>query len=213
LLALIDDRSYINAMARPRRSDHLREELLEKGIEVLIAQGYHGTGLKQIVDEVKVPKGSFYNYFESKEKYVSEILERYNLKLLGQLDQYLEHTKDDPVTIIRNIYCAAIKELEKSGQRGCLIGNLAAEVGNICKECQPVMRHAVQAWKDRITKVIAQAQSQDLVRDDLSPDALSDILWNAWHGGLLRMKIEGNTAQLKQTLDVLLDSLFKGDPN
>ena len=196
-------------MARPRRSDHLREGLLEKGIEVLISQGYHGTGLKQILDEVKVPKGSFYNYFESKENYVSEVLERYSLKLLGLFDHYLEHTKDDPLTIIRNVYQALIQELEKTGQSGCLIGNLAAEVGNVCKECQPVMRRAVQAWKERVAKVMKRAQSQNLVRNDLSPDVMSDILLNAWHGGLLRMKIEGNTAQLKQTLDVLLDTLFK----
>ena len=196
-------------MARPRRSDHLREGLLEKGIEVLISQGYHGTGLKQILDEVKVPKGSFYNYFESKENYVSEVLERYSLKLLGLFDHYLEHTKDDPLTIIRNVYQALIQELEKTGQSGCLIGNLAAEVGNVCKECQPVMRRAVQAWKERVAKVMKRAQSQGLVRNDLSPEVMSDILLNAWHGGLLRMKIEGNTAQLKQTLDVLLDTLFK----
>jgi len=196
-------------MARPRRSDHLREELLEKGIEVLISQGYHGTGLKQILDEVKVPKGSFYNYFESKENYVSEVLDRYNLKLLGLFDQYLEHTNDDPVTIIRNVYQAMMQELEKRGQSGCLIGNLAAEVGNVCKECRPVMRRAVQAWKERVAKVIDRAQSQGLVRNDLSSDVMSDILWNAWQGGLLRMKIEGDTVQLKQTLNVLLDTLFK----
>jgi TetR/AcrR family transcriptional repressor of nem operon len=196
-------------MARPRRSEHLREKLLEQGIELLVAQGYHGTGLKQILDEVKVPKGSFYNYFESKEKYVSEILERYNLQLLRQLDQYLDHTKDDPVTTIRNVYQTMINELERKGQKGCLIGNLAAEIGNASNECQLIMRLAVQSWKKRLAKLIEQAQSQSLLRDDLSSEALSDILWNAWHGGLLRMKIEGNTTQLKRTIDVLLDALFK----
>ena len=53
-------------MARPRRSEQTREVLIEEGIRQLAAHGYHGTGIKQILDAVCVPKGSFYNYFDSK---------------------------------------------------------------------------------------------------------------------------------------------------
>ncbi|OUS39938.1 TetR family transcriptional regulator, partial [Oleispira antarctica] len=54
-------------MNRPRRSEQTREALIEAGIEQLSRHGYHGTGIKQILDEVSVPKGSFYNFFASKE--------------------------------------------------------------------------------------------------------------------------------------------------
>ena len=56
-------------MARPRRSENTRQELLELGVRLLSENGYNGTGLKQILDEAGVPKGSFYNYFPSKEAY------------------------------------------------------------------------------------------------------------------------------------------------
>ena len=36
---------------------------------LLMDQGYHGTGLQELVQRVGVPKGSFYNYFESKEAF------------------------------------------------------------------------------------------------------------------------------------------------
>ena len=63
------------AMARPRQNEHKREELLQKGMDLLSDHGYHGTGLKKILDTVAVPKGSFYNYFESKEALFVDIMD------------------------------------------------------------------------------------------------------------------------------------------
>ncbi len=53
-------------MGRPRLSHETKTRLLDEGVASLIGQGYHGTGIKEVLDQVKVPKGSFYNYLESK---------------------------------------------------------------------------------------------------------------------------------------------------
>jgi TetR/AcrR family transcriptional repressor of nem operon len=39
----------------------IREKLLDEGVLLLMEQGYHGTGLQELVQNVGVPKGSFYN--------------------------------------------------------------------------------------------------------------------------------------------------------
>jgi len=54
-----------------------RENLLNQGVTLLMEQGYHGTGLKEILDAVQIPKGSFYNYFGSKENFGAEVIQHY----------------------------------------------------------------------------------------------------------------------------------------
>lgn len=196
-------------MGRPKRSEHIREKLLEQGIELLSEKGYHGTGLKIILDTVKVPKGSFYNYFESKEVYVSEIISRYSEEILKRLDAYLDNTDEDPVSVIRTIYTVMIQELEEKGFKGCLIGNLAAEIGNSSALCQSSMQQAFKAWKDRFIPLIKDGQKKGMIRRDISAEVLSDIFWNTWEGGLLKIKIDSDTSMLKHNLDVMIDSLFK----
>jgi TetR/AcrR family transcriptional regulator, transcriptional repressor for nem operon len=196
-------------MARPRRSDDTREKLLEKGMRLLWKGGYHGTGLKTILDTVRVPKGSFYNYFKSKEQFVSEIIGRYSQTLTQGFEQYVASTDDDPVTVIRTIYSFLIMELDAHGRKGCLIGNLAAEIGNASAACQSSMQEAFKEWKARFVELITDAQARGLVRSDLTAEALTDIFWSTWQGGLIKMKIDGDTAHLKQLLDMMLDSLFK----
>lgn len=196
-------------MVRPRQNEHRREELLQQGIDLLAEHGYHGTGLKKILDTVEVPKGSFYNYFKSKEHFVAEIINRYSRNMLGKLDQAIEEAdEDNPVDTLRRIYSAMLAEVEKSGQKGCLIGNLAAEIGTSSQCCRESMHLAYVSWKKRFVDLMSSAQDKGFVRRDLPADVLCDTLWNTWEGALLRMKIDGSTAQLKQTIDVLLNHLF-----
>ena len=41
-----------------------KDRLLDQGVALLLEKGYHATGLKEILDTVQIPKGSFYNYFD-----------------------------------------------------------------------------------------------------------------------------------------------------
>jgi TetR/AcrR family transcriptional repressor of nem operon len=195
-------------MGRPRKSEHTRQKLLEMGVGLLSEHGYHGCGLKKILDTVQVPKGSFYNYFESKEAYVSEIIQFYSQGLIARLDAYLETTADDPVSMIRNIYTAAADELEAHGRQGCLIGNLAAELGTSSDLCRLTMQQSFEDWKNRIVPLIRAGQKGGQIRDDLSAEILTDIFWNTWQGGLLRMKIDGDAAHLRELPHLVLDVLF-----
>lgn len=52
---------------------HAREQILETTCSLMEKQGYHGTGLNEIVKESGAPKGSLYHYFpEGKEQIASE---------------------------------------------------------------------------------------------------------------------------------------------
>ncbi len=197
-------------MARPRRSDHLKPALLKAGIDAYSEQGYHGTGLKQILDEVKVPKGSFYNYFASKEDYTAEIIDTYMDGLLVLFDQLVAASQDDPVTTIEKVYALMIAQFEhQSCTKGCLLGNLAAEIGGNSELCRVALQRSYGKWQRRFAVLIEQAQQQGLIRRDLSVDAISELYWCTWEGCILKMKIDGNAQGIKNTLNVLLRGVLK----
>ena len=60
-------------MARP----NTREEIIQAGLKCLVEKGFNAVGVQDITDAAGVPKGSFYNHFESKEALGVEIVERY----------------------------------------------------------------------------------------------------------------------------------------
>lgn len=199
-------------MARIRRSEQTREALIEEGIRQLAAYGYHGTGIKQILDAVRVPKGSFYNYFESKEAFVAEIVRSYSEQGLSQLDDYLGSEKGlGPVEKLKTIYRYILEQHADVGQtqRGCLIGSLAAEIGSSSAICQRALIEAFSGWQQRLTALFKAAQDARQVRCDLSADDMATLFWSAWEGSLMRMKMEGSVRAPEHMIELLLDTVFK----
>ena len=197
-------------MLKPTKKEINRENLLNHGVTLLMGQGYHGTGLQEILDAVNVPKGSFYNYFGSKEDFGAEVIQHYIDPFLAQLGAYLQRSDADALGAIRRYFDELIAELEKSRYKGgCLLGNLMGEIGDTSDVCQRSLQTAVTRYRNLLQSGLAKAQLQGTVRSDKSAEEMADLLLNAWQGALLRMKIEKSAAPVKQCCQDLLGDFFR----
>jgi TetR/AcrR family transcriptional repressor of nem operon len=187
-----------------------RENLLNQGVALLMEQGYHGTGLKAILDAVKIPKGSFYNYFDSKESFGAEVIQHYIEPFIKKQASHLQQSEGDALGGLNNYFNDAIAELEQAEFKGgCLLGNLMGEIGDTSDLCQKSLQYAVNRYRDSLKSGLMQAQQQGTIRTDKSAKEMADLLVNTWQGALLRMKIEKSSAPLKQCCQDLLGDFFK----
>ncbi len=180
------------------RKQHNRKKLLEQGVQLLMEQGYHGTGIQEILTQVGIPKGSFYNYFPSKEAFGAEVIAHYIEPFIEQLEGYLSRPELDPVTALRCYFDTLIQELTVNQFKGgCLLGNLMGEIGDTSECCRRALQQAVRRYRDKIREALEQAQDQGLARRDRSALEMADFLVDYWQGALLRMKIEHSAAPLE----------------
>ena len=196
-------------MATLNHKSATRLKLLDHGVAMLMSQGYHGTGIKQVLDAVKVPKGSFYNYFESKEYFGCAVIAHYIEPFIARVNGHLAQPDRDALEALGCYYGELIAELEENRfQGGCLLGNLMGEIGDTSDLCRQALSRAVNGYRDTLTAGIASAQRSGSARTDLSAEMMADLLLNQWQGALLRMKIEGSAAPLKACCDHLLRGYF-----
>jgi TetR/AcrR family transcriptional repressor of nem operon len=187
-----------------------RENLLNQGVGLLMQQGYHGTGLKEILDAVQIPKGSFYNYFGSKENFAAEIIAHYIVPYLEQLQEYLAQSEGNALSGLEHYLQESIAELERTEFKGgCLLGNLIGELGETSDICRMALQTALNRYRDVWELGLSRAQSEGTIRTDKSARELADLWVNAWQGGLLRMKVEQSVDPLNQCYRKLLGSFFK----
>ncbi|WP_201297853.1 TetR/AcrR family transcriptional regulator [Nocardia sp. CY41] len=194
-------------MARPRRSADTRRLLVEEGAAGFLTNGYHGTGIKQILDKVGVPKGSFYNYFDSKESFGRAIIEHHSQCVQRNLTEAFG-AAPDPVSALRAFFARLMDDFvaaEFTG--GCLIANLGGEL-----EGSDLLRHSLSAawnaWRDRVAEQLAQGQRLGMIRADIDAGELADLLLEAWEGAVIRMKMERTLTPLHKCLDRLLGDYF-----
>ncbi|MCX7074479.1 MAG: TetR family transcriptional regulator C-terminal domain-containing protein [Methylococcales bacterium] len=193
-----------------KQKDINRENLLNHGVVLLMQQGYHGTGLQEILDAVQIPKGSFYNYFGSKENFAAEIIGHYIEPYLVQLQTYLNQDDGNAFVALERYLNESIVELEKTKFKGgCLLGNLTGEIGDTSDICRDALQIALGRYRDVWEIGFSLAQKEGEIRIDKTAREMADLWVNSWQGALLRMKIEQSTAPLIHCKEALLDDFFK----
>ena len=196
-------------MSKSTKKEFNRESLLNQGVTLFMGQGYHGTGLQEILDAVNVPKGSFYNYFDSKEDFGADVIQHYISPFITQLAGHLDNSDTDALGAIRGYFDELIAELEKNEFKGgCLLGNLMGELGDTSQVCQKSLQVAVRRYRELLQFGLEKAQQQGTIRLDKSAEEMADLLINTWQGALLRMKIEKSSAPVRQCCYDLLEDYF-----
>lgn len=185
-------------MNRPKRNEHNREKILQAGMELFNRNGYHGTGLKQILDACQVPKGSFYNYFESKEQFAVEVL-AYNHELEdAKWQSRIDESEPNQLEGMRKAIYLFIQDYEKDPDNACsLIPNLMGEIGNATDSFREIIRFSCERIIDCIEEDFAKAQLSGSIRNDIPSRQLAKMFWDLWQGALLRSKVEASTQPLQ----------------
>ncbi len=199
-------------MNRPRRSEQTREALIEAGIEHLSVHGYHGTGIKQILDEVGVPKGSFYNFFASKEAFVAELIGHYSQDLLGQLDDFMNGAGKNltPIEQLKAIYSYSLERYAINHfKKSCLVGSMASEISSESEMCRIELERSMKQWLSFFSGVFAAGQAQGFIRDDMSSSDIAGLYWAVWEGALIKMKMSADVEPVKKIMELMIETLLK----
>ncbi len=196
-----DDRSYIDTMSKREAK---KEHLLDSGLEIMKIHGYNGTSVKDIVDAAGVPKGSFYNYFDSKEDFAVEAIESAARDSFATAELHLLRSNATAHERLHSFFSANVNRVCDDGfQVGCFLGNMGQEMSDSCE----LIRQSVQRTLANITGLIARALQEAKSNGELEatqdPQALAEFLFNAWEGALLRMKTEKSRAPLENFLGML----------
>src|SRR5579859_930164 len=135
-------------MPRP----NVREKIVDAGLEVLIKKGFNGCGVQDITDAAGVPKGSFYNHFESKEALGAEVVERYGRNSPRRAT--LADTSLPPLQRLR-AHFERLNEAFTDAHfgRGCLLGNFSAELADQSQLIRARLADLYMAWSMDVAAV------------------------------------------------------------
>lgn len=199
-------------MARKKSAEleKTKQTLLEVGLTLFEQNGFNATGIQEIAASAGVPKGSFYNYFASKEDFGVEVIRFYTEANIGRWKQMLaEAEKEDSHKALSTVFqlvteCYKCAEVKK----GCLLGNLSAEISEASEECRIALQEAIAEFKELLTGRLRTGQLAGKVRKDLSAERLADLIWDCWQGSLLRMKVEKSVDPVANSLQLLFQHML-----
>jgi AcrR family transcriptional regulator len=189
---------------RERRSAELRERLFRSALQLFAQKGFAETTVEDITEAADVGKGTFFNYFPSKD----HILLAFSDMQLGKLEQSVRELRDSGQSLkefMRGLVVRMSEEpLRNPGMiRAILLGYLSSI---------PV-REAMTAKQERAqrlhTEIVEIGQSRGEIRTDLPAIEIAYAFRQTILGTLLIWSVTGD-ASLRERIDSALHLLWTG---
>lgn len=190
----------------------IKQSLLESGLAKIKLQGYHRTGIQEVLNAVGVPKGSFYHYFRSKEDFALQVLALESQTDLAFLNDNLSGASRSPLQRLRNHFEQIItyRQTTKNFSGGCLLGNMGQEMGDVSDTFASKLEALFELRLEAIADCLKQAQSEGELAPNCVPHDLAEFIFNSWEGALMRMKTQRSTRPLVVFVDSVFDYLLAG---
>lgn len=174
-------------------------------MKLFLRHGFNYSSVQDITSDAGVPKGSFYNHFESKEALGVEVVAAYwpalseratiladaRLAPLKRLKRYFES--------MNNYYVA------REFSEGCMLGNFSAELPDQSEPIRVQLAQVYAVWSKLIEAAIRAGQSDGSIPKAVRAIELAGFLINAWEGALLRARVE----RKRDALDVFEKVMLK----
>ena len=182
------------------KSEETRGRLMQAMSHLLRTQGFHATGVQQIIRESGIPKGSLYYHFPcGKEELAAEAIEK-TADLFTRMLEEIAANETDPVEMVRVFCDFYIEELKRENfTLGCPIATITLEAAatsdRIHKACQAAFAKLNTPFVNQLEKSgVSPRQAADM----------ATIALASMEGAMMLCKAERSTAPLALIRDNLM---------
>ena len=136
-----------------------KELVISHALQLFKVQGYHKTSMADIGTACGLLKGSIYNYFASKEALAIAAMEFVH----DYFRQYIfAHAYDQTRPISQRVasFTQAVEVYFNAQPGGCLMGNLALEVGDTLPQFAVLIRAYFDDWTKALTHLLSSVYDE-----------------------------------------------------
>jgi len=165
---------------RARRKAELRERILRAAMDLFARQGFFPTTIEQITQAADVGKGTFFNYFPSKEHVLAGFGEFQLARMKAALAEAQAGRR--PIQqVLRRLVKALGEEPGRSPAlvRSLMLANLASE------PVRQLFRRNLARGRRRLARIFALGQQRGEIRRELQPARLARVFQQMFLGTFL----------------------------
>ena len=179
-----------------RKGSETRERILDIAEAAVLAKGFGGTSIDEIVAELGITKSGFFYHFRDKNALAMGLLVRYT----GRLDALLEgvfgrarQLSDDPLQrmlIGLTLFAEQMSGLP-GGHPGCLVTSMSYQERLFDREVRGMVAASVAEWNAFFTQMIGEIIAVYPPRQEVEPERLARHICCAIDGGIIMAKTLG----------------------
>jgi AcrR family transcriptional regulator len=189
---------------RERRSAELRERLFRAALALFAKKGYAETTVEDITEAADVGKGTFFNYFRSKE----HILMAFSEMQLAKLESIVRETERSDLPMRRVLHAMVLRMTEEPIRNPAIVrALLQANLSSV--PVRDEMRRIHDRNRALLGQLISHGQQRGEIRADLPPEEIAQVWRQTIFGTLLFWSLAGDHT-LTDRIEMSIRLLWEG---
>jgi len=167
-----------------------RRNILGAAQRIMSGKGFSAVGLNEILSAAKVPKGSFYHYFESKDALGEALLTDYFDDYLTDMDRTLNMPGQSAAQRLMNYWLQWVRTQQSFECQGkCLAVKLGAEVSDLSESMRQALKTGTAEIVGRLAVTIEAGVADGSLEIEGRADEKAQNLYQLWLGASVMAKI------------------------
>lgn len=183
-----------------------RSHIIEVGQEVIWSKGYDRCSVKDITTAAGLPKGSFYHYFESKEKFALEAMNEY----ITSFSERLADSHPDLSTLEKMIDDRIDSIVKINYARECYMSVMTHAYSDQEEGFRKEILAAIDTSNQAMYALLKSLQKQRLIAEELDVEELMEFVDFAWRGARMKARLSVSDKPLYIFKNYLLQLISKG---
>ena len=189
---------------------HSKEEIIQIGLELILSKGFNATGVEAILKQAKIPKGSFYNFFTSKEEFCLKIIDKYLEDVTTIFNPIFTDSSLPPLARIKKSFEARIELFESYNcTKGCLLGNLGQEMSDQYESVRLRLLQGILGWEKQVSSLLRQAQKDKALPAEIDANILAENMIASFQGSLLFAKVKKSSDPLHHFIGLYFSTFLQ----
>ena len=164
-------------------------------------KGYAAVGLTEVLAEARVPKGSFYHYFESKDAFGDAMMRAYFAEYLADMDRiFADGTVSAADRLFQYLQHWSEMETVDDGRGRCLAVKLGAEVADLSESMRMALVEGTDSIVDRLERIFRLGAEDRSLVIDADPRSIAEVVYDTWFGASILAKIHRSPAPLDRAM-------------
>jgi AcrR family transcriptional regulator len=181
-------------MVRQARSEATRRKIMNAAVDLFTEVGYQATGLGDIIERAEMTKGALYYHFDSKDALASAIIEEGANTALTAFRDIGEPSAPALENMIHGVFVVAdLMHTDKLVRTGAQLLRAFGKYNDA----------TVQTHAHLVAEMVGQtrrAMIEDDLREDLDPEAVSEVIVGSMLGAELLSSVITGGADLSERI-------------
>ncbi len=184
-----------------------REKILRISADIIVNEGLKKFTAKNIADRLGITDAAIFKHFSSMDDIILEIIERYVSKCSKSADE----AEDKSKSVKERLYSVLKSHLNVLEETKGAVPVLCFEfLRDENKKFYSILRNFIENYKDKISQLIREGQSEGSIRKDVDPEGIAMLFVGLIQAKVFAYLLDNKKGKIVEDPEQFISEIFYG---